>query len=184
MSTVKKTTGSPPSPVKSGPGLPLLDLITEVKQRTETLAELRNQPKPPPAEGALQLSEVVSGLVAKSLDFASAADMDRHDIAAKMSRLTGNEYTKGRLDKLAAPSQEGYDIKAWELPALMLATGCPDLLAYLAGQAGYHLVDDAEYTLVELGRVAHAKGTLDEQQSRLLLLVSQMSERTQGRAAS
>lgn len=178
MSMVKETTESRPSPAKSKPSLPLIELIVEMRQRTEALAELRNQPKQSPAEGALQLSEVVSGLVAKSLDAASRAGMDRHDIAAKMSRLTGNEYTKSRLDKLAAPSQDGYDIKAWELPALMLATGCPEVLGYLARQAGRHLVDEAEYTLVELGRVAHAKGALDEQQSRLLALVSQLSEQT------
>jgi hypothetical protein len=157
------------SPGRAAKDLPLLTLIQEVKARAEAVKPLlETTPTSIPTAGSLDYRARVCSHVAVGLDQAAKEGRDRHTVAADMSRYMGGDMTKGRLDKLAAPSQEGYDLKAHEIPAYTLSTKDRGLISDLAHACGLYVVSGAEMALVELGRMVQASGVIDQAKAELL----------------
>ncbi len=149
--------------------LPLLTLIVEAKRRAEQVKPLLEAQPVDRLPGALDCRVAVATLVSQGLDTAAKRGEDRHQVAANMGRLQGTgSISKARLDKIAAPSNEGVDLKAHEVPAFTLATEDLSLIRYLAGQCGVFVVTGEEMALVELGRLAQASSEVQRTQAELL----------------
>jgi hypothetical protein len=157
--------------------LPLITLIREAQRRADQVRPLLERQPSEPAPGSLDCRVAVATLVAQGLDTAARADSDRHVVAADMGRLMGTgNISKNRLDKIAAPSQEGFDLKAHEIPALTLATKDFSLIRYLAGRCGLHVVTDEEMALVELGRLTQANSEVQRTQAQLLEAITRAAK--------
>lgn len=68
-------------------------------RRDAMTLDLFEVPQPLPAlEGTHDFRQVVAGLVCELLEQAAAAGLNRHQVAAEASRLTGKEVSKAMLD--------------------------------------------------------------------------------------
>lgn len=76
----------------------------------------------------------------------------RETIAEDMSRLTGTEVTVRRLNAFTAESREDYRFPSELIRAFCIATGNDGLLRNLAQLAGFHLVNETDFQLLQLGR--------------------------------
>lgn len=107
--------------------------------------------------GGLDIASRVRDVLAEVLGAATVQGHDRHDVAARMSRLANHETSKHMLDRYTAPSAEGGDGKGgWRfpleaLPALTLATGDYRLLELVAEACGCKLYRGEEAMLAEIG---------------------------------
>lgn len=164
---------APQSPDQMVKGLPLITLIIEAKRRAEQVKPLLEPQSVDRLPGDLDCRVAVATLVSQGLDTAAKRGEDRHQVAADMGRLMGTgSINKARLDKIAAPSQEGFDLKAHEVPAHTLATKDFGLIRYLAQKCGVHVVTGEEMALVELGRLAQASSEVQRTQAELLEVIT------------
>lgn len=106
------------------------------------------------------LKATVAQLVAKSL---AEFPGDRYAAAAEMSRLSGICVTKSMLDGYTAECRETFNLPAWMVIALELATGTRYLSAYLIDSVGGKAVYGREIQDAELGRLERQRQQLDEQ---------------------
>lgn len=168
--------GKPKKAPKPVNDLPLFALMERMSRAAEDVAPLLVAPTAPPGPGDCD-SEIIRlrtcDYFSKGLDAAHAAGKDRQDIAAQIGRLTNQDnYSKLRLDKLAAPSQEQYYPRPAEIIAHCLATGDTSLITYLADRCGLHAVTSKEYALVKLGEVVQAENETDKAKTAILAQVS------------
>ncbi|MDF1691738.1 MAG: hypothetical protein P1U47_05170 [Zhongshania sp.] len=85
------------------------------------------------------------------------ADCDRHEIAARMSRLTGKDVSKYMLDAWSSESRDAYNIPFYLVPVFETACSSHQLTNWLAGIRGGRLLIGREALNAELGRLEHAK---------------------------
>ncbi|MCA1988723.1 MAG: hypothetical protein LDL07_06195 [Desulfarculus sp.] len=168
---------APQSPDQMVKDLPLLTLIREAQRRADQVRPMLERRPAAPTPGSLDCRVAVSNLVAQGLDAAAKRGVDRFAISADIGRLMGTgSVSKARLDKIAAPSQEGFDLKAHELPAYTLATKDEGLIRYLAAQCGLHVVTDEDMALVELGRLTQANSEVQRTQAQLLEAITRAAK--------
>jgi hypothetical protein len=86
-----------------------------------------------------------------------AADCDRHEIAARMSRLTGKDVSKYMLDAWSSESRDAYNIPFYLVPVLETACCSHQFTNWLASVRGGRLLIGREALNAELGRLEHAK---------------------------
>lgn len=101
--------------------------------------------------GALDLSLVIRDVLVETLSVATLHGMDRHDVAAKVSRLTNRDMSKNMLDRYTAPSAEDWRFPLEALPALIMATGDYRLLELIAEKCGCRIARGEEALLAEIG---------------------------------
>lgn len=96
---------------------------------------------------------VVSELVSNMLAEASRVGMDRHEVAAQASRLTGKDVTKNMLDGYTAPGREEFNVPLWLAPVLGTVCSSTMLGDWHASVHGGRLMVGAEALDAEIGRL-------------------------------
>ncbi|WP_042590049.1 hypothetical protein [Ralstonia solanacearum] len=107
-------------------------------------------PQPKPEPGALDMGLTIREALADTLASASMAGMDRHDVAAQISRLSSHDMSKNMLDQYCAPSADKR-FPADAIPALVVATGDLRILERIAAACGCKVYRGEEACMAELG---------------------------------
>lgn len=111
-------------------------------------------PRPQAAvPGTMDYRGAVSELVGQMLAEAHRAGMDRHDVAARASRLTGKDISKNMLDGYTAPAREEFNLPLWLAPVLEVACAATPLATWHASVHGGRLLVGAETLDAEIGRL-------------------------------
>jgi hypothetical protein len=108
-------------------------------------------PAPRAEAGGLDVAMAVREVLADILGAASSRGMDRHEVAAQMSRLANHDITKNMLDRYCAPSADSWRFPAEAIPALTVATGDYRLLEAIAERCGCRVYRGEEAMLAEIG---------------------------------
>lgn len=120
--------------------------------------DLFEVPQPLPAlEGSHDFRQMVAGLVCELLEQASAGGLNRHQVAAEASRLTGKEVSKAMLDNYTSVAHETYNIPLWLVPALESVCRGHVLTHWLVNTRGGKLLVGREALNAELGRLERAR---------------------------
>ncbi|RPE81813.1 hypothetical protein [Vulcaniibacterium tengchongense] len=130
-------------------------------------------PRPVPAlPGSMDFRTRVAVLVGAMLDDARAADpeLDRYEVAARVSRLVGKEVSKHMLDAYTAESREAYNTPAWLMPALEHACRSHRYSEWLAEVRGGRLVLGAAALDAEIGAAQEQIEALREHVNNLRML--------------
>lgn len=123
-----------------------------------------------PLPGALAVGPTLRCLVS---DLLKASHSSRHQIAARMSELTGQEITKHQLDSWTAESREGWRFPLEYLPALEVALETHDITAWLASLRGCKVLVGKEAIDAEIGKMERMK---EEAAKRIKQLKQAMGE--------
>lgn len=101
--------------------------------------------------GGLDIALMVRELLTELLGAAAVQGCDRHEVAARVSRLSSHEISKHMLDRYTAPSADGWRFPLEALPALVQATGDYRLLEMVAEKCGCKVYRGEEAMLAEIG---------------------------------
>ena len=101
--------------------------------------------------GGLDIALLVRETLTEILGAAAVQGSDRHEVAARVSRLSNHEISKHMLDRYTAPSADGWRFPLEALPALTQATGDYRLLELLAEKCGCKVYRGEEAMLAEIG---------------------------------
>lgn len=124
-----------------------------------------------PVPASMDYRAQVSALVA---DMLRAADCDRHDLAARCSRLTGTDVSKHMLDAYASEARDTFNLPFWFAPVLESACASHDISNWLAGIRGGRLLVGRDALMAELGKLERMR---DEAASMIRGLKKQMGTR-------
>lgn len=105
---------------------------------------------------AVQVSELVSEML-------KGSELDRYEIAARMSRLSGDDVSKHMLDAWASPARADHNLPLYR--AALLEEVCAS-----------HVLTDWQVSL-RGGRVAYGREALDAELGRLERVASDASRR-------
>lgn len=103
--------------------------------------------------GSMDFRQVVSVMVGQMLEKAHAAGLDRYEVAARASRLTGQHISKAMLDGYTAPSRQTFNIPLWIAPVLQVVCSCSELAEWQAETIGGQLLLGADTLDAEIGRM-------------------------------
>lgn len=124
-------------------------------QRDSRTPDLFEVPVPHvPLPGALDFCKQLRALISAVL---KECPLDRHEVAAIMSRLTGQNITKHQLDAWTAESREGWRFPLEYLPALEEACKTHAITAWIVSIRGGKLLIGAEALEAELGRLERVR---------------------------
>lgn len=101
--------------------------------------------------GGLDIALAVRETLTDLLGAATVQGCDRHEVAARVSRLSNHEISKHMLDRYTAPSADGWRFPLEALPALTQATGDYRLLELVAEACGCKVYRGEEAMLAEIG---------------------------------
>lgn len=134
------------------------------KRDTHTL-DLFEVPQPAaPLPGAMDYRAVVSGLFTEVL---RASGVDRHEIAARCSRLTGKEVTKYMLDAYTSEAREEFNPPLWLIPAIETACGTHDITNWLVAARGGRMLIGRESLTADLGSLQRQKIDVEQRIKKL-----------------
>lgn len=134
-------------------------------------ADLFEVPAPvAPLPGALAIGPTLRALIS---DLLKASPLSRHQVAARMSELTGQEITKHQLDAWTAESREGWRFPLEYQPALEVALETHAITAWLADLRGGRLSIGREALEAQLGKVARMQDELAAQAKALKRLLGE-----------
>ncbi|AXV78917.1 MULTISPECIES: hypothetical protein [Ralstonia solanacearum species complex] len=122
----------------------------QAKSDRQQLSLFDVPPQPRPEPGALDMCLAIREALVDTLAGASMAGMDRHDVAAQISRLSSHDMSKNMLDQYCAPSSDKR-FPADAIPALIVATGNYKMLEAIATACGCKVYRGEEAHLAELG---------------------------------
>ena len=112
--------------------------------KDERMDDLFLIPQPArPVDGSADYSFQVSNLVSHML---KDTDLDRYEISAQMSRLTGKDISKNMIDAWASPGRTDHNLPFYLVAVLESVCTSHDLTNWLAEKGG--------------GRVAYGRETL------------------------
>lgn len=138
------------------------------RRRGTGTADLFEVPQPTaPVPGSMNFRAPVSELVSEMLSQAHQAGMDRHEVAAKASRLTGRDVTKNMLDGYTSPARDEFNLPLWLAPVLEVVCCSTPLASWHAGVHGGRLVVGAETLDAEIGRVMREREQADARLKQL-----------------
>ena len=137
-----------------------------------TLGELLDTSRPAPPEqsenaapnGSLNFDNELRCALAGAL---KDCPLDRHEVAARMSRLTGEDITKHSLDAWTGASRKPWRFPLAYLPALIEVTGAYSLLDQTAAKNGCKVLAGDDVVLAEYGRLAQLGRTIERARSQL-----------------
>jgi len=107
-----------------------------------------------PLPGALAIGPALRHLLS---DLLKASPLQRFEIAALMSELTGQEITKHQLDSWTADSREGWRFPLEYLPAFEVALETHSITAWLADLRGCKVLVGKEALDAEIGKLERLK---------------------------
>jgi len=107
-----------------------------------------------PLPGALAIGPALRHLLS---DLLKASPLQRFEIAALMSELTGQEITKHQLDSWTADSREGWRFPLEYLPAFEVALSTHSITAWLADLRGCKVLVGKEALDAEIGKLERLK---------------------------
>jgi hypothetical protein len=111
-------------------------------------------PRPAGTEpGSMDYRRAVSQLIAEMLADAAAAGIDRYEVAARASRLTGKDVSKATLDGYTAESREEFNVPLWLSPVLGVVCSSVRLGEWHASIHGGRMFVGAAALDAEIGRV-------------------------------
>jgi len=135
------------------------------RTRDDRTGDLFAYPRPAVQQpGAYDYRDVVSHLVSEILE---EADVNRFEVAARVSQLTGREISKYMLDAYSAESREGHNFPFSLAPALEAACRTYRLTHWLVDIRGGELLVGREALDAELGRIEKQKETLNRRARQL-----------------
>lgn len=106
-----------------------------------------------PMPGAMDFRSIVSVMISRMLAEADRAGIDRHEVAARASRLSGKDVTKNMLDGYTAPGREEFNCPLWLAPVLEIVCSSTALANWHASVHGGRLMVGAETLDAEIGRL-------------------------------
>lgn len=112
-----------------------------------------------PLPGGMDYRALVAGLVSEALRASSA---DRHELAARCSRLSGKDVSKYMLDAYTSEAREEFNLPFWLVPALEEACGTHDLTNWLVATRGGRMFVGREALNADLGRLERQKLQIDQ----------------------
>lgn len=139
-----------------------------VDQLTMDLFEVPMPVRPIP--GALAMGAALRGLLS---DLLKRSPLSRHEVAARMSELTGDVITKHQLDSWTAESREGWRFPLEYLPALEEALQTHEVTAWIANLRGARLSVGREALEAQLGKVSQMRDELAKQERTLKRLLGE-----------
>lgn len=95
---------------------------------------------------AAQVSELVGELL-------KGSDLDRYEIAARMSRLSGDDVSKNMLDAWSSPARDGHNLPFYRAPLLEEVCESHMLTDWLVAIRGGRVAYGRDALLAELGRL-------------------------------
>lgn len=123
-----------------------------------------------PLPGALSIGPALRGLLS---DLLKRCPMSRHEVAARMSELTGEHISKHQLDSWTAESRDGWRFPLEYLPAFEEAIHSHDVTAWIADLRGARLSIGREALEAQLGKVAQMRDELARQERALKKLLGE-----------
>lgn len=140
-------------------------------RRDDHTLDMFEVPQPvAPMPASMGYRPTVSALVAEIL---KAADGDRVEIAARMTRIAGVEVSKYMLDAYASEGRQEFNLPLWLVPAFESACDSHDLTNWLVGVRGGRLLIGKEALTAELGRLERVR---DQAGQRIRDLKKRMGE--------
>ncbi|WP_350447805.1 hypothetical protein ABS648_05385 [Pseudomonas solani] len=105
-----------------------------------------------PGQGnySAQVSELVGGIL-------KASDLERPEVAAQMSRLSGDDVSKLMLDAWSSPARMDHNIPLYRVALLEQVCETSQLTDWLVSQRGGRVAYGRDALLAELGRLERAK---------------------------
>lgn len=111
--------------------------------------------------GSMDFRATVSELISNMLAEANRMGMDRHEVAARASRLSGKDVTKNMLDGYTAPAREEFNCPLWLAPVLEIVCCSTPLASWHASVHGGRVSVGAETLDAEIGRVLRERELAD-----------------------
>jgi len=96
----------------------------------------------------------ISGLVGIAL---KECDLDRYEVAAEMSKLSGQEVSKYMIDAWASESRDAYNMPFYQTAVLETACKTHLFTNWLADKRGGRLLIGKETLCAELGKLERLK---------------------------
>lgn len=125
------------------------------RAKDDRTLDLFEVPQPAaPLPGGMDYRAVICGIITQML---KDADADRHEIAARCSRLTGKEVSKYMLDAYTSEAREEFNVPGWLLPAIEVACGSYLYTNWLVTTRGGRLLIGREALTADLGRLERQK---------------------------
>lgn len=120
--------------------------------RTLDLFEIPQPMLAIPGQGnySVQVSELVGEML-------KAADIDRYEIAARMSRLSGDEVSKAMLDAWASPARLDHNLPFYRAALLEEVCASHLLTNWLVARRGGRVAYGRDALLAELGRLERTR---------------------------
>jgi len=146
--------------------LSLFDIVEDVQEKIE--AQERSMEINP---GSFNISVQLRNVLSEGLKYST---LSRHQVAARMSELTGTEITKSQLDSWTAESKEYHRFPAEYLPAFIHVTGYKKPLKIMAKMIQCYLLESEEALLAELGKIDQVKKDLTRREKTVRDLISRM----------
>lgn len=106
----------------------------------------------PQIPGTMNYRAPVSELTGRMLQDAHAAGMDRHEVAARVSRLVGHTVSKATLDSYTAVGREAFNVPLWFAPVLEVVCESTALAEWHGQLVGGQLLMGAAAIDAEIGR--------------------------------
>lgn len=99
---------------------------------------------------SVQISELVGEIL-------KAANIDRYEIAARMSRLSGDDVSKAMLDAWASPARTDHNIPFYRVALLEEVCASHLLTNWLVNVRGGRVAYGRDALLAELGRLERTR---------------------------
>ncbi|SNT06983.1 hypothetical protein [Pseudomonas segetis] len=105
-----------------------------------------------PGQGnySVQISELVGELLKSS-------EHDRYEVAARMSRLSGDDVSKAMLDAWSSPARTDHNLPLYRVPLLEEVCASHLLTNWLVGLRGGRVAYGRDALLAELGRLERTR---------------------------
>lgn len=118
-------------------------------------------PAPRFLPGSMDFRTTVCELLTNLLADAHKAGMDRHEVAAQASRLTGKDVTKNMIDGYTSPAREEFNCPLWLGPVLEVVCKGTPLTSWQASVHGGRILVGAETIDAEIGRLLNEREAAD-----------------------
>lgn len=119
---------------------------------------------PEAVPGSLNYDAELRGVLTQMLQ---GVQMSRHEVAARISDLTGDDVTKFMLDSWAAESREGHRFPLKYLIPIEVVCNSFALTQWLAKRRGGTFLAGRDSLLAEMGRLVRAEGELKAKKTAL-----------------
>lgn len=95
-------------------------------------------------------------------DMLKRCELDRYDIAAQVSRMTGKDVSKYMLDAYTSEAREEFNLPAWLIAPIEAVCQSHDLTGWLASVRGCRLLVGEQALEHDLARWQRARDDADE----------------------